>query len=107
MHSSKPLKMANLDMKLQGWRLTFELCCAGVDVHPFLAFSTTHQETGHRLTWKKCVGLCNLTTKRESGKESANILGEIKQTEKLKRGSIMTKIVYCVLSCLLKIHLNT
>lgn len=81
-------------MKLQGWRLTFELCCAGVDMHPFLAFSTTHQETGHRLTWKKCVGLCNLTTKRERGKESANILREIKQTEKLKRGSIMTKIVY-------------
>lgn len=62
-HRSKPLKWANSDKKLQGWRLTFELCCAGVDVHPFLAFSTTHQETGHRLTWKKCVGLCNLTTK--------------------------------------------
>lgn len=71
-------------MKVQEWCLTFELCSAGVDVHPFLAFPTAHQETSHRLTWKKCVGLRNLTTKGENGKESANILGEIKQRSRNK-----------------------
>jgi len=79
---AKSLKMADLDMKVQEWCLTFELCCAGVDVHPFLAFSTTHQETSNGLTWKKCVGLCNLTTKKEKGKKS-DIL-EIKQRSRNK-----------------------
>lgn len=45
---------------------TFELCSAGVDVHPFLAFPAAHQEAGHSLTGKESVCLCNLaTTERE------------------------------------------
>lgn len=42
--------------------LTFELCSAGVDVHPLLAFSTAHQEAGHSLPGKESVCLRNLAT---------------------------------------------
>lgn len=54
----------------QNCQLTFELCSAGVDVHPFLAFSAAHQKTGHCLTWKKCISLCNLTKNAKRSQKS-------------------------------------
>lgn len=42
------------------WHFTFGLQAVGVEMHPLLAFSATHQEPGHSLSREESIGLCNL-----------------------------------------------
>lgn len=43
---------------------TFGLQSIGVEMHPLLALSATHQEPGHSFSREKSIGLCNLGKER-------------------------------------------